>query len=66
MKVTIRESGGGLTVYIPKKDLEAKVIATDPGCAFGGTLELQGGMKIYVEPQNSVPHLPLTVEAKKV
>ncbi|MBI4666994.1 MAG: putative nitrogen fixation protein NifT [Nitrospinae bacterium] len=66
MKVTIRAQGDGFSVYIPKKDLEAKVVATDPAHVFGGALELQGGMKIYLEPQTSIPKLPLTLEAKKL
>ncbi|MBI3794361.1 MAG: putative nitrogen fixation protein NifT [Nitrospinae bacterium] len=66
MKVTVRESGGSLSIYIPKKDLELKVVATDPNHTFGGTLELQGGMKLYVEPLLQMPQLPLTLEARKL
>ncbi|MBI5814667.1 MAG: putative nitrogen fixation protein NifT [Nitrospinae bacterium] len=66
MKVTIRSQDGALTVYIAKKDLEARVVATDPAHVFGGTLELTGGMKIYVEPLSDIPKLPLTVEARRL
>lgn len=66
MKVTIRSENGSLTVYIAKKDLEARVVAPDPAHVFGGEMELAGGMKIYVEPMSEVPKLPLTVEARKL
>jgi nitrogen fixation protein NifT len=66
MKVTIRESGGILSVYIPKKDTEAKVTATDPAHVFGGTWELQNGMRLFIEPMTVAPKLPLTLEARKL
>lgn len=66
MKVTIRQGKEGLEVYIPKKDLEAKVVATDPRAVFGGELTITGGMKLYVEPRDPAPSLPVTVNAKKV
>lgn len=66
MKVTIMNKGKDMTVYIPKKDMEVKVVVLDPDHVFGGTLELTGGMKIYVEPMAEMPRLPLTVEAKRL
>ncbi|MBF0274467.1 MAG: putative nitrogen fixation protein NifT [Nitrospinae bacterium] len=66
MKVIVRKVGETLSVYIPKKDLEANVIATDPDHVFGGTIEIQGGMKLYIEPMEETPKLPLTMNAKKV
>lgn len=66
MKVMVRSMNGVLSVYIPKKDLEAKIIATDPAHAFGGTVELEGGVKLFIDPMDAVPKLPLTVNAKKV
>lgn len=66
MKVTIRSVEGGLAVYIPKKDIEIKIAAKDSKHVFGGTVELEGGMKLYIEPKDEVPNLPLTLNAKKV
>ncbi|MBI5588037.1 MAG: putative nitrogen fixation protein NifT [Deltaproteobacteria bacterium] len=66
MKVMVRSVNGGLSVYIPKKDLEARIIATDPAYAFGGTVELEGGAKLFIDPMDVMPRLPLTVNAKKV
>ena len=66
MKVTIRRGETGLSVYIPKKDLEARVIATDPNHAFGGRIECVGGLTLYIEPMTEAPALPLTVEARKL
>ncbi|MBI4828255.1 MAG: putative nitrogen fixation protein NifT [Nitrospinae bacterium] len=66
MKITIRRAEGGLSVYIPKKDLETRVIATDPAHAFGGRIECVGGLTLYIEPMKEAPALPLTVEARKL
>lgn len=66
MKVTIRENGGVLSVYIPKKDTEVKVTATDPKYIFGGTWELQNGLRLYIDPMMETPKLPLTMEARKL
>jgi len=66
MKITIRENGGELSVYIPKKDTESKVTVTDPAHVFGGNWELQNGMKLFIEPLAEKPKLPLTVEARKL
>jgi len=66
MKVIVRRVGDDLEVYIPKKDTEAKIIKTDPNHAFGGEVELLGGMKLYIEPMDVEPKLPMTLVAKKV
>ncbi len=66
MKVTIRFVEGGLAVYIPKKDNEIKIAAKDPNHVFGGTIELEGGMKLYIEPKDEIPKLPLTLNARRV
>jgi len=66
MKVMLNEKGGRLSVYIPKKDLEEDVISKDPAEGFGGTMELAGGLRLYVEPQDPPPRYPITVNAKKV
>jgi len=66
LKVTIRSVDGGLAVYIPRKDLEVNIVVKDPEHVFGGTVELEGGMKLYIEPMNDIPKLPLTLNARKV
>jgi len=60
MKITIRRAEGGLSVYIPKKDLEARVIATDPAHAFGGRIECVGGLTLYIEPMKEAPPVTRT------
>lgn len=66
MKVTVRKQDDILTVYFPKKDLELKVVATDPNHAFGGTYELEDDSRILIEPMEIAPRLPMTLNAKKV
>lgn len=66
MKITIRSVKNSLSVYIPKKDIEIKIAVKDSRHVFGGTVELEGGMKLYIEPKDEVPKLPLTLNAKKL
>ena len=66
MKVTIRSNGDEMTVYIPKKDLELKVVEKEGDQAFGGRFTLENGLVLDVPPQAEMPRLPLTVNAKKV
>ncbi|MDT8446593.1 MAG: putative nitrogen fixation protein NifT [bacterium] len=62
----VSKAGDGYSIYIPKKDLEAKVVSTEAGVAFGGTWELENGDKLYIEPLDAEPKLPLTMVAKRV
>jgi nitrogen fixation protein NifT len=66
MKITIREGKDGLSIYIPKKDLEAKVLTSDDEHPFGGLITCTGGLQLYIEPMAEVPPLPITLEAKKI
>ncbi len=66
MKVMISKKADVYSVYIPKKDLEAKVTKLDPNHVFGGEWELENGMKLLVPPAETVPKLPQTMEVKKV
>lgn len=69
MKVMLRRNAGGqLVLYIPKKDLEEPVVAMDPGSGggWGGTLTLKNGLRLFVEPMDGEPRLPLTIEARRL
>ncbi len=65
MKVMVSHKGEGYSIYIPKKDMEADVINIEGDAVFGGTWELEGGMKLFIEPQDSIPKLPLTLVANR-
>ena len=66
MKVMVSKKEYGFSVYIPKKDLEAKVVKTDPAFVFGGQWDLEGGLSLYLEPLPKEPKFPITLEAKKL
>lgn len=66
MKVILRQLNNQLKIYIPKKDMETNVINKKPSDTFGGTLELENGMVIYIEPQEPPPSLPITLIAKRL
>lgn len=63
-----RGSSGELVFYLPKKDLEEKIISVefDQPDKWGGELKLGGGQSYYVDPMSTPPKLPLTVRAKRV
>ena len=68
MKAIIRSiKDGSLEVYIPKKDLEAKVISFEkiPN-GWGGIMELSNGWQIELPVLEQEPKLPITLEVKKI
>lgn len=63
-----REASGGLSFYVPKKDLEAAVASMEfegPE-KWGGTVELDDGSRFYLDPMEPAPALPITVRAKRL
>ena len=66
MKIMVSKKEDAYSVYIPKKDLESKVVSTEPGVVFGGVWELANGMKLQLDPLEAEPQLPKTLNAKKL
>lgn len=66
--VMLRKQDDILTLYIAKKDLEAKVVSIEQDSpeSWGGELELDDGSKYYIEPQSPAPSLPISLRAKRV
>ncbi|MBF0425895.1 MAG: putative nitrogen fixation protein NifT [Magnetococcales bacterium] len=68
-KVMLRRNGAGeLTCYVPKKDLEGKVVTLehDTPERWGGRLGLDNGAVFYIEPLSAQPTLPIEVRARRV
>lgn len=63
-----RNERGQLLCYVAKRDLEAvvKQVEFDEETRWGGTLELDGGERFYLEPLAARPALPLTVRTRKL
>ena len=67
MKVMIRRSPEtGLSIYVPKKDLEEPVVAMQQPGLWGGWIELANGWRFDVPPMPPDTPLPLTLDARKL
>lgn len=66
MKVMIRKVPAGFTVYVPKKDLEEAVIASERPELWGGWVDLKNGWRLQLPDMSPDTRLPITVEAKKL
>lgn len=67
MKVMIRRTTqGALTAYVPKKDLEAAIVAQERTELWGGHVTLANGWRLELPALAADTRLPITVEARKV
>lgn len=66
MKVTIRMVGDVYEAYVPKKDLEERVVEMDNGQIWGGIVTLSNGWKFQMPDLPADTRLPITVEARKL
>jgi nitrogen fixation protein NifT len=59
---------GGLSFYLPKRDLEASIesIEFDSPEKWGGELKLDNGGSYYVEPIPKPARLPISLRAKRL
>lgn len=67
MKIMIRKDNAGiLTVYVPKKDLEERIVQMDKPDLWGGAVTLGNGWRLELPDLASDTRLPLTVEARRL
>ena len=67
MKVTVRkEADGGHSIYVAKKDLEARIVRADVPAIWGGRVELDNGWTLEMPALAVDTRLPITVEARKL
>lgn len=64
MKVMLRRTEKGLSVYVPKKDLEEAVVEQQSERIWGGWVRLKNGMVLELPEMAEPPRLPITVNAK--
>ena len=67
--IMIRKTAdGGLSFYLPKRDLEDGIVSIefDQPDKWGGELRLANGGSYYVEPLEAPPRLPISLRAKRV
>lgn len=66
MKVTVRATAAGFEVYVPKKDLEEAVVASETPGLWGGWARLANGWVLALPALDPPPRLPITVEARRL
>jgi nitrogen fixation protein NifT len=66
MKVMIRRSPEtGLSIYVPKKDLEEPIVECEHESLFGGWIKIANGWVLDLPEMPPDTKLPLTINAKK-
>jgi nitrogen fixation protein NifT len=66
MKVTVRATSTGFEVYVAKKDLEERVVASERPDLWGGWARLANGWVLALPALDPPPELPITVEARRL
>lgn len=67
MKVMIRKTAsGGLSAYVPKKDLEEPIVQQDKPGLWGGNVTLGNGWQLALPEMAEGTTLPITVEARRL
>lgn len=63
-----RTDRGDLVFYLPKKDLEETVrsIEWERADHWGGTLELAGGGRYFIDPMPEPKRFPVTLRARRM
>jgi nitrogen fixation protein NifT len=66
MKVMIRRSPEtGLSIYVPKKDLEEPIVESEREDLWGGWIKIANGWVLDLPEMEPGTSLPVTVNAKK-
>ena len=61
----IRRGAAGLMAYVPKKDLEEPIVATEHEAVWGGWVRLKNGWVLELPEMDAATRLPVTVNARK-
>lgn len=66
MKVMIRRSPeAGLSIYVPKKDLEEPIVKSEHESLWGGWILIANGWVLDLPEMSPDTRLPITVNARK-
>jgi nitrogen fixation protein NifT len=66
MKVMLRKLGDVYEIYVPKKDLEEKVVEMEKETPWGGWIKLANGWTFEMPDLPVDTKLPITVDARKL
>jgi nitrogen fixation protein NifT len=66
MKIMLRKTGDAYCVYVAKKDLEEKVVASERPELWGGKVTLANGWTFQLPEMAPDTRLPVSVEARRL
>lgn len=67
MKVMLRKNAKGeASIYVPKKDLEEPIVASEKEGMWGGVVTLANGWQLELPEMAADTRLPVTVEARHI
>ncbi|CAA7623658.1 putative nitrogen fixation protein NifT [Magnetospirillum sp. SS-4] len=66
MKVMLRKIGETYEIYVPKKDLEEKVVEMEKDTPWGGWIRIANGWTFAMPDMPADTRLPVTVEARRI
>ena len=65
MKIMIRRSETGLSIYVPKKDLEEAIVESERESLWGGWIRIANGWTLDLPEMAADTRLPITINARK-
>ncbi len=65
MKIMIRRSETGLSIYVPKKDLEEPIVESEREELWGGWIRIANGWTLDLPEMAPDTRLPITINARK-
>jgi nitrogen fixation protein NifT len=66
MKVMLRKVNDYYEIYVPKKDLEEKVVEMEKDTVWGGWVKISNGWTFAMPDMPPDTKLPITVDARKI
>ncbi len=66
MKVTLRKVADYYEIYVPKKDLEERIVAMENGSPWGGIVTIGNGWRFLMPEMPADTPMPITVDARKL
>jgi nitrogen fixation protein NifT len=65
MKIMIRRAETGLSIYVPKKDLEERIVESERESLWGGWIRIANGWVLELPDMAPDTRLPITINARK-
>ena len=65
MKIMIRRSETGLSIYVPKKDIEEPIVEAERESLWGGWIRIANGWTLDLPEMAADTRLPITINARK-